>query len=577
MGSPIIRRIPRHSKKLRFGVFEADLAAGELRRSGYRLRIQKQPFEVLVMLLERPLEIVSRDEIFAKIWPTATFGDLEQALNKAISKIREVLGDASETPRFVETVARRGYRFIASVEAAEVYLPFVAVLPFKNIGSVEEDFFSEGLTEEILTVLSGVEGLRVLASASTRQFHADSPTEDLRNRVDVTEMLIGSIRRYNNRVRIVATLLDSSTGEQRWSKVFDRELTDLFVIQEEIARGIADTLRINLTGKAGQKQLVRCANTVEAYDLYLKGLYHFRRRLPADISKAISFLEEAIAADPNYAPAHAAKAEAYGLLWFTGQGKRENVVPVALNALATALRLEPNLPEARALSAYVNVLRNWDWVGAGLAFERALELDDRSPSLHWKHAMWFLAPTGRMSEALAEIDWAMTFDPLSALVVYMKALVLWCDRQYRMAEMACEQALMIDPDFGLSRVLLGSIYQQTGRHAQAIRAFEETLAHSGSDSRTLSRLAAVYAEAGRRDDALQILADLKRSSTDVPAWTLGWIHLCLDDHAEAFRHLEIGIEKHDPGMMWLKVHPDFDRLRTHPQFASLLHHVGLSF
>jgi tetratricopeptide (TPR) repeat protein len=357
--------------------------------------------------------------------------------------------------------------------------------------------------------------------------------------------------------------------------VFDRELTDLFVIQEDIARGIADTLKVNLTSKAEQKQLVRCVTTVEAYDLYLKGLYHFHRRLPADISKSIAFLEQAIAADPNYAPAHAAKAEAYGLLWFSGQANREKVVPVALGALATALRLEPNLPEALALSAFVLVLRNWDWVGAGLAFERALELDDRSPSLHWKHAMWFLAPTGRMSEALAEIEWAVTLDPLSALVIYMKALILWCDRQHRMAELACERALMIDPDFGLSRVLLGCIYQQTGRHAQAITAFEETLSSSGSDSRTLSRLAAVYAETGRRDDALRILADLRQSSTDLPVWTLGWIHLSLGDHAEAYRQLEIGVEMHDPNMVWLKVHPDFDRLRTHPQFGTLLRRVGL--
>lgn len=255
----------------------------------------------------------------------------------------------------------------------------------------------------------------------------------------------------------------------------------------------------------------------------------------------------------------------------------ETIGPVVSSALETALRLDPNLVEARSLLAFAMVLKSWDWSGAKLAFDAAFATHRHSPILHWRYAIFLLAPHGRFAEALDEMDRALAVDPLSAITVYARAQILRCHRNYEQAEAECEHVLMIDPEYKLAQRLLGMIYQQTGRYAQAVSLFEEIVGSSQSDLRSHSRLAAAYAHVGRRHETLSILAELLRDhSGRVHAWLIGWIYLNLDDLDEAMKWLEIGIETHDPNMIWLKVHPDFDALRSHPKFNDALRHVGLS-
>ncbi len=563
-------------QNVRFGIFEIDFEAGELRRHGYRLILQPQPFKVLAMLLERPGQVVWRADILARIWPATSFGDIDQALNKAVSKIREVLGDSSGASRFVETIPRRGYRFIASTEAMQPPHPFVAVLPFRNIGpNPEKEYFSEGLAEEILGLLSGVEGMRVLAGASMRQFQANSSLEEIRERVAVSAVLSGTIRHAGGRIRLVTALIDATTGEQIWAQVFDRELKDIFMVQAEIATAIVHALRINLAIGGRDKHLVRCVTSVEAYDRYLNGVFHMHRRIPGNLGKALSALDDSIAIDPEFAPAYTAKAEVYGLLWFSGQAKQESIAPLAAEALAAALRLDPYSSEALALSAFAKILRNWDWRGAELAFERALSFGNGSSALRWRHASFLLAPMGKIEQALEQVDSALRLDPLSALVIYVRAQILWCGRQYSQAAAECEHALMIDPAFKLARLLLGCLNQQTGKFTEAIAVFEDELEALRPDTRVLSRLASAYALVGRRNDSLQILSELTSPASNALAWDVAWVHLSLHDAGEAYRCLERGIVNHDPSLMWLKVHPDFDSLRGNPRFEDLVRRIGL--
>src|SRR6201997_3598988 len=406
-------------RRLRFGAFEADPRVGELTKQGKRLPLQEQPFQLLAMLLERPGELVSREELRARIWPQ-TIVDFDQGLNKAISKIRDALGDSAENPRFIETVARRGYRFLADVAVVQDRPPertagdqalqadagalarpetgmpsrgprralnwgllgfgsvlvlaaalswffytsknsaptirSLAVLPLKNLsGDVSQDYFTDGMTEELITKLGQISALRVISSRSAMLYKGvDKPLADIARELSVQAVLEGSVLRSGDRVRITAQLIRVPADEQMWAQSYEGELRDTLALQSEVAQAVAEQIRATLSRR--QQAVLRNRKTVNpaAYEDYLKGRYFWNKRTGDGLKKAIDYFSRAIEADPSYAEAYSGLADAYALAgdWLYGVLSPEDAFREARTAATRALVLDDTLGAAHTSLAF---------------------------------------------------------------------------------------------------------------------------------------------------------------------------------------------------------------------------------
>jgi len=415
--------------RFRFGVFELDLGAGELRKNGLRVRLQEQPFLVLATLLERPGEVVSREELQKKLWPADTFVDFDHGLNKAINKVRDVLGDSAESPRFVETIARRGYRFLAEVKAVDttpvrgpelpaqpqlgvtaldrpdhaskfakpnylrssvtwkisvfvllVSIAFLgtwmirsrnhgpsvihslAVLPLESLSSdASQDYFADGMTDELISDLGQISALRVISRTSVMTYkHVRKPLPQIARELNVDAVVEGTVLRSGDRVRITAQLIEASTDKHLWSQSYEGELRDTLALQNEVARAIADQIRINLNPQE-QAALKKVAVVdPEAYEPYLKGRYFWNKRTADGLSKAIEYFNEAIERKPDYAQAYAGLADSYALAgdWKYGLLAPREAYPKAKAAATKAIALDDTLGEAHISLAFC--LDNFD-------------------------------------------------------------------------------------------------------------------------------------------------------------------------------------------------------------------------
>src|SRR5215470_10585894 len=315
-----MKNISSHTQAIHFGAFELDLRAGELRKQGAKIRLQEQPFQILAMLLERPGQVVTREELRNKLWPTDTFVDFDHGLNKAINKLREALGDSAESPRFIETLAKRGYRFLEST-ATRAPEPSIAVLPFLNLSAdPENEFFCDGTTEEIISALAHIKNLHVVARTSSFSFKGKHV--DLRavgQQLNVRTILEGSIRRSGDHLRVTAQLVNAADGYHLWSERYDREMKDMFAIQEEIADSIAQRLEVSLDS-AHQPLLRAGTASLEAFKFYTQGRSLFFQR-GARLLPAIECFKKAVTLDPKYALAWSGLADAYNSIGFYGLSK----------------------------------------------------------------------------------------------------------------------------------------------------------------------------------------------------------------------------------------------------------------
>ena len=363
----------RPVRTVRFGVFEVNLDAQELRKQGVRVRVQQQPFQILALLLERPGAAVSRDELRRRLWPAGTFVDFEHSLNAAIKRLRSVLGDAADNPRFVETLHKRGYRFIAPVEAvgdghiAGTAVPAVsgtlpttetrlrlAVLPFLNLsGDAEQEYFSDGLTEEMIARLGRIhpERLGVIARTSAERFrHAGCPIDEIGRELRATYVVEGSVRRSGDQIRIHVQLIDARDQTHLWSETYDRRLEDFFVIQSDIADRVARALAVELLPHSRSDAHEGRPSTVEAYQAYLKGRFHWARgallgsrQAMESTRKAIGYYEQAVALDPSFARAHASLARAKSWIVEYSDKPAQEVLEEARRSASHAIALDPSL------------------------------------------------------------------------------------------------------------------------------------------------------------------------------------------------------------------------------------------
>ena len=608
-----------------FGIFQLDLKARELRKAGLKVKLQEQPFRVLALLVDRAGQVVTREELRAKVWPTDAYVAFDQGLNNAIKKVRDALGDSADSPRFIETLARHGYRFIAPVgpapqrpsepqvrpsltklrkpaligvtsacllaalgywawhgstmralPAAEKVI--LAVLPFDNLSrDPDQEFFSDGLTEEMIAQLGKLnpQRLTVISRGSVARYKDSRlPANQIGRELHADYLVQGSVRRASNRVRITVQLIQVRDQTDLWTDSYDRELKDILTLQDSVARTIANQIHITL---APAQQTRRLSENLDpaAYETYLKGRYYWNKRTGDGLQKALLYFQEAINKDPTYGAAYSGLADCNsGLAWHGFMSPAE-ALPKAHAAALRAIEIDPQSAEAHASLGLV-LTHQWDWIGAEAEFKNALRLDSRYANAHH----WYgdlLSIMGRHDEALLEARQALELDPLNLMIG------TWVGRRYYLArkyELAIEQGRNteeLEANFAAVHLLLGENYVQVGRPDQALAELQTAANLSGDSPLYVAQVAVAYASAAKKTEALQIAAQLQALSKTryVSPYGLAQIYAALNDKEQAFKWLQTAYDDRAVWVSYLAVDPMFDSLRSDQRFQDLLRRVRL--
>ena len=570
---------------LRFESFELDVRSRELRKGKQRIRLQEQPFEILRLMLERPGDVVTREELARRLWPKGTFVDFEHSLNAAVKRLRAALGDDADNPRFVETLPRRGYRFIASLRDGETVaiLPVMAdfnarlaVLPFANLsGDPGQEYFSDGLTEEMILQLGrlGRGRIAVISRSSSNVFKGSSRrAREIGDVLRADYLLEGSVRREADRVRITARLVETRSEAHMWTDVYERSLTDCLSVQAEVAARIAQSLAVELL----PEQPVQPSHDAAAYQTYLKGRYYWG--LPGDqgFPQALDYFTQACEADPTFAAAHADLARTH-----TARAEYYNVVPrmaleTARPIAERALELDPHLAQAHLAVANIRAMLDWDWEAAEAGFRQAIALNPSSDGAHRWYGI-LLAGLGRSSEAVQESQRASELDPLCLVVGTSDAWTRYIAGDHEGAIKVCRYIMDMQRHFTPAWRVLGASLIQMGRVAEGVAELEAAAAIASTDPVLLAWLAHAKAIRGDCGVARTILAALDRLRPErfVPAYHLALAQVGLGDADEAFRQLDVACEERDPALINLKRDPRFDGIRGDARFQLLLDRVHL--
>lgn len=455
----------------------------------------------------------------------------------------------------------------------------IAVLPFVNSSSdPENEYFSDGMTEELITALTKVEGLRVASRTSV--FALKNLREDLRaigSRLNVSAVLDGTVRKSGNRLRITVQLTSVADGRALWSERYDREMADVFAIQDEIAQTIVRTLRATLLGDLGDLTPVRYTANVRAYSLYLKGRFSWNRRTQAGIKEGIRYFEQAIEEDPDYALAYSGLADSYALeLDYRGAPVVEGMERAKAEA-RKAIALDETLAEAHTSLGWVTFIYDWDWAGADREFTRAIQLNPRYSVARQWHS-WFLAAMGRFDEALAEGQAAIDLDPASVSIRRSMGWLYYYGRQYDAALDHLRRALAMNPTAEETHRLLGLVYMQQGSHDEAAAAFKEALTNSENDVLAYAGLGQVAARRGRDDEARAVLGELQqraRTRYVSPVAQVG-LYVSLGEVDAAFEWLEKAYQDRRGWLVYLKIEPVLDGIRADPRFKRLVERMRLT-
>lgn len=614
------------SDVLRFGIFQLDLKARELHKAGVKVKLQDQPLRVLAMLVEHAGQVVTREELQQKIWPTDVYVTFDQGLNNAIKKVRDALGDSADNPRFVETISKRGYRFVAPVNAVQErsYEPrprfglsvfrsttwialvaacllsalgywtwhravmrarpsseraVLAVLPFDNLShDPDQEFFSDGLTEEMIAQLGKLnpKRLNVIARGSVARYKSSSlAANQIGRELGADYLLQGSVRRDSGRVRITVQLIEARDQTDLWTESYDRELKDILALQDSVARTIAGQIRITLTAE----QQTRLANArsvdPEAYEAYLKGRYYWNKRTADGMQKASTYFQQAIDRDPTYGAAYSGLADCNSGLAWHGFTSPAQAVPQAEAAARKAIEIDPQSAEAHASLGLV-LHHRWDWQGAESEFKRALELDPQYANAHHWYGD-YLSVKGRHDEALLEARRALKLDPLNLMISTWVALRYYLAQKYDLAVEQSRTTVELDPSFAAAHLVLGEAYRQTDRHEEALAELKTAAKLSGDNPLYLAQLAVAHAVTGQRTEALRILTQLQKTSTEryVSPYGLAQLHAALNNKEQAFRWLQTAYDDRAVWMSYLAVDPVFDRYRSDPRFQDLLRRLRL--
>jgi serine/threonine protein kinase/Tfp pilus assembly protein PilF len=446
----------------------------------------------------------------------------------------------------------------------------VAVLPFYDLSAQkDQEYFCDGMAAELINRLTKIDKLTVPAQASSFSFKGKSlDVQEIGKKLKVESVLTGSLRKSEKRLRITVELVKVSDGYPIWSEKYERDIDDIFALQDEISLSVVDSLRIKLLGEEEAELVMRQTQNPEAYNLFLKGLYFWNKRTEDDIKKAIDYYEQAIELDSNYALAYARLADSYGLLPFYTSVLPEEAFEKARSAAKKALDIDETLAEAHSALGFIKMYYDWDWEAAETELKRAVQSKPSYVTAHHWYAE-YLSWMGRHEEAIAEINRAQEIDPLSLLINYMKAYILFYARQYERSIEQCRKTLELDPNFLMPYVNLGRAYLAKGMYEDAIVAFQK--------EGDRDYLGFAYALADKREKALAILEEMKErwKRGDIRALPIARVYVALGEEKLALDWLEKSLERREPRMVMLKVDPRFDPLRSDPRFKALLEKMNL--
>ena len=599
---------------LRFATFEVDFQAGELRKGGLKLKLSGQPFQVLAILLERPGEVVTREELQKRLWPD-TFVDVDHNLNSAVNKIREVLGDSAESPRFVETLPRRGYRFVGSVigtgqaPAAEAKpsgrpgprvaslaalaviamvavllglneggwrgrifarhvnppVQALAVLPLENLSrDPEQEYFADGMTVALIADLGRGSSPRVISRQTVMQYKGTKKSlQEIAKELNVDAVLEGTVERSGDRVRVTVRLDQVSPETQLWANKYDRSLRDVLALQDEIARSVSSEISVKLTPEERRSLARRPAVDAEAHSEYLQGLY-YGSKWGANVVAAVTHFKNSIQRDPTFAPAYAELAVNYLDLRDSGGPPVKEVLPLAKAAAAKALELDPSLPQAH-LALGLLAIGDYNWSEAEAQYRAALTLNPNCAECHHLYGA-FLEAMGRNEEAVVQVKQAIELDPLSPDNRNQLAMISFTARQF---DLAISQFESLHEDAWWAPLALS--YAERNRFDEALAAAKNCEIHWGSDF-CLVVQSRIYGVWGRTRDARKAIDQLKEISHHryvYPTFFSG-AYLAAGDKEQALTWMERAYDEKDPGLFWLKVWPSNDLLRSEPRFQALL-------
>jgi TolB-like protein/DNA-binding winged helix-turn-helix (wHTH) protein/Flp pilus assembly protein TadD len=630
------------TRHLRFGVFEVDLRTGELTKRGLRVRLQDQPFQVLATLLEKPGELVTREELRRRIWPS-TVVDFDHGLNKAISKIREALGDSAENSRFIETIGRRGYRFLADVAVFEssdkqlktapealtlpgdagpngftqigslktrsppslawllgfglalvlgaaflgVLFPrdhsspkirSLAVLPLENLsGDASQDYFAEGMTDDLITQLGQISALRVISRTSVMTYKSvRKALPEVARELNVEAVVEGTVLRSGDRVRISAQLIQVPADKQLWAQIYEGNLSDTLALQNRVARAIVEQIEATLNQQ--ERAALEKSNTVnpDAYEAYLKGRYFWNKRTGEGLQKAIDYFNRAIDKDPNYPQAYVGLADTYALAgdWEYGILSAQDAFSRAKAAATHALNLDDNLGEAHTSLAFAFDLYDWDWEAAENHYKRAIALNPGYATAHHWYA-WHLMVMGRTAEGIAELRKAQSLDPLSLIISADLADALCIAHRYEESVQQSRKTLEMDPNFAVAHYQLGQAFQQMHMQSASIAELQKAVELSRGNTAFESNLAYAYAVSGRKEEAIRIAKDLEsdQGRSSVADSNIAMIYVGLGNNDQAMIWLNKAYQaRFNPSIL---LRPAFDPLRSNPGFQNLLSRIGL--
>jgi TolB-like protein/Flp pilus assembly protein TadD len=571
-----------HPHEVRFAAFAVDLRAGELRKLGVKVRLQEQPFQMLSVLLERPGELVTREELRKRLWSGQTFVDFEHSLATAVKKLRRALGDSAVHPQFIETLPRRGYRFIATLEAkSRAGKVILAVLPFENLtGDPGQEYFSDGMTEEMIARLGRLypQRLGVIARASAIRYkNTDKDIDQIGRELGADYVLKGSVRRTGDGIRISAELIQVKDRTHLWADRFEGDGANVPAFHSQVAHHVARSLQVELLpAKRAAMTGASTANS-EAHGAFLRGRYCLNKGTAEGVKDAIERFEEATSRDSGYAVAYAGLAVALDLADHFRVFPGRQAFPRAKAAAIKALELNDSLPEAYNALAFAKHSFDWDWAGAEQAYQRAIELNPNfATARHW-HG-FYLGMLGRVDEALAEVRRAQELNPLSLIIRTHLGLMLYRGRRYDEAIEQFRQTLEMEADFAAAHDFLAWAYEQKGMYEEAVTHLQRALIVSPGSPDKVGALGHAHAVFKRKELARKALKELHKLSElrFVSAYDFAIIHVGLGEADQAFQWLERACEERSFSMlMSLKAEPRLDKLRSDPRFQDLVRRVDL--
>jgi TolB-like protein/Tfp pilus assembly protein PilF len=572
------------SRICRFDSFEVDLDAGQIRKRGLKLKLPGQSFEILRLLLERHGAAATNEELSDQLWPKGSPVDTKHLLKAAISKLRGVLGDSTKRPRYIETLPRRGYRFIARIKLP-VDIPLakqirsVAVLPLKNLsGYPEQEYFADGMTEALINQLAKIRALRVIRTSAMHYKETHKSVPEIARELNVDGVVEGSVLRVGKSVRISVRLVHASSGTCLWTQSYARSFRDILALQAKVAQAIAAAIRIKVTPRERARLARPHCVVPAAHEAYMMGRFHWNKRTPEGLRKSLEFFQLAIEKDPIYALAYCGLADVYTgfASFFHDIASPLEVMPKARAAAQKALQIDKSLVQAHATLAYISSVHDYDWRGAEQGYRRAFSFDPRyAEAIHW-HAM-NLAYQGKLSQAQTEIERARKTDPLSLPININFAAVFYFRRNYDRAIEQARKTLEMDATFSNAHLVLSFALQQKTLYTEALAEAEKAAALSGNSAASLGCIGGCYAALGKASEARKIIGELEELSKCqyVSPFVIGWVYLNLRDKEAALAYLEQAYAERSAYLSLIKIEPSLDFLRSEPRFQDLQHHVGL--